>query len=326
MQIKEFDIILDIKDLKNVKYRDPITQKIIKEITVVREDYLGNQFNIYLEDGGQPYIIGDNKVQIIFKKFDNTTVAMSTETNDVSIVDNIAKCILSTNVMALAGRQVQAEVIVCDINGVQITSARFYFRVTKGLLTDEVVQSTNELPLLNKLVQQVTDLDKTLTDNEALRVEEFNGIVNTANTTKDGLDASIIQGCNINRDLSISINDANIINNNLTKTVETGNLEYDKLQPLVEDAIAKNTNLTESIGDATVKKDLLDKSISDSTTKKSELDNSIATGINTKNELDQSIQTGGAVFEDVAMLKELRMYQGITQPTDTPFWYDPTDN
>lgn len=187
MQIKEFDIILDIKDLKNVKYRDPIPQKPIDEIVVVREDYLGNQFNIFLENGGQPYQIGENNVDVVFKKHDGTTVSMSTETGDIKVVDNVIKCILSTNIIAISGRQVQSEVIVRNIDGVQLTSARFGFRVQKGLLTDNVVESTNELPLLNKLIEQVKTLETNVVDNINNSNSELNTTIANAEIAKTSL-------------------------------------------------------------------------------------------------------------------------------------------
>lgn len=175
MQIKEFDVIIDIKDLKKVKYRDPISKKAIQEITVVREDNLGNQLNIYLEDGENPYLIGDSKVQIVFKKHDKTTVEMSRESGDFEVVDNVIKCVLSTNVIAIAGRQVQAEAIVSDINGRQVTSAKFYFRVTRGLLTDDMVKSTNEFSTLDRLIGNVQELEDTVLDN----INDANSVLNT---------------------------------------------------------------------------------------------------------------------------------------------------
>lgn len=95
IQLKDFDVVLDIKNLQKVEYRDSITKERILNITVIKEDYLANQLNIYLEDGGSPYPIGTNKVQLIFRKSDNTTVEMST--NAIQIVENVIKCVLSTN-------------------------------------------------------------------------------------------------------------------------------------------------------------------------------------------------------------------------------------
>ena len=31
------------------------------------------------------------------------------------------------------------------------------------------------------------------------------------------------------------------------------------------------------------------------------------------------------IYEDVDMLKGLRIHKGIVEPTDTPFWYDTSD-
>lgn len=187
MQIKEFDIILDIKDLSKVKFRNPATQTPIEEIIVIREDYLGNQFNIYLEDDGQPYQIGENNVDIVFRKHGNTTIVMSTETNNVEIIDNVIKCILSTNAMAISGRQVQTEIIVRDIDGRQLTSARFGFRVKKGLLTNDIIESTNELPLLNQLIEQVETLETSVVNNINDSNSELNTTIANSKTAKTSL-------------------------------------------------------------------------------------------------------------------------------------------
>lgn len=242
MQLKEFDIILDIKT-KEVKYRDPVSGQKLDEIEVIKGDYKSTRLNIFLESGKQPYIIGDSTVEVVFEKYDRTVVVMDKTSEGFIVEENVIKTTLSTNITAIAGRQVKGEVVVKGVNGEVLTSrANFYFRVHRGILTDDVIASTNELPLLNRLIDQVTELDANLTTNEQQRVVTFDGIVDTANTTKTGLDVSIQDG------------------------------------------------------------------------------------IKAKDDLELAIQNGGVIYEDVDMLKGLRIYKGIVEPIDTSFWYDTSDN
>lgn len=66
--------------------------------------------------------------------------------------------------------------------------------------------------------------------------------------------------------------------------------------------------------------------IDDANTFKVGLDQSIQDGIKAKDDLELAIQNGGVVYEDVDMLKGLRIYKGIVEPIDTSFWYDTSDN
>jgi hypothetical protein len=326
IQLKDFDIILNIKT-KEVKYRDTISGQYLKEIEVIKGDYKSNRFNIYLVDGGQPYIIGDNNVEVVFQKYDGTVIVMDKTSEGLSIDENIIKVILSTNITTIAGRQVRGEVVIRGANNEILTSrANFYFRVQRGILTDEAIESANELPLLNQLIERVETLDKTVIDNETQRNLDFYDIVDTANTTKVGLDTSILDANNINNTLNNSVNQANQINDVLVENIPVGDKLKNDLVADIESANVIKNNLDGSIDSAITKKTELDGSISLANESKTNLDISTNTANNTKTLLDESIQAGGAVFTDVETLKGLRIHRGDIEPTDTPFWYDPTDS
>lgn len=344
IQLKEFDIILDIKT-KEVKYRDPVSGQKLDEIEVIKGDYKSTRLNIFLESGKQPYIIGENTVEVVFGKHDKTVVVIDKSSEGFIIEENVIKTTLSTNITAIAGRQVKGEVVVKGINGEVLTSrANFYFRVYRGILTDEAIASTNELPLLNRLIDQVTELDANLTTNEQQRAVTFDGIVDTANTTKTGLDASIIGGVNINTELNTTIDKANISETNLDDSINISTTKKSELDNSVSIANTSKAELDNSVLEAntientlsnidtgTIKlaKDVnqsLLNDVDDANTTKNRLDVSIQDGIKAKDDLELAIQNGGVIYEDVDMLKGLRIYKGIVEPTDTSFWYDTSDN
>src|SRR5690606_32146687 len=132
MELKEFDIILDIKrSIKN------------EGIEVVRGDYGTNVFNIQLQNGLNNYDLTNTKVEIAFAKSDGTTVIQD-ENNGVAVVNATGRiiCILNTNTIAAPGRVV-AEVRIMDLEGKLLTTGRFYFFVRRSLVSDETIESTN---------------------------------------------------------------------------------------------------------------------------------------------------------------------------------------
>ena len=230
MQLKDFDIILDVKT-KMVKYRDTISGKLLKEIEVVQGDYKSTRLNFYLESGNKPYEIGSSDVEVVFAKYDNTIIVMDKTSEGFSLEENILKTTLSTNITSIPGRQVKGEIIVRGVNGEILTSlANFYFRVKKGILTDEAIESMNEIPLLNKLIQQVNDLDALLGQSEENRDVVFNQKLTEINNTYSELALTIetldIKINNVDN-LIISTNQTltNIINSYDAKIIEVNNTQ-----------------------------------------------------------------------------------------------------
>lgn len=324
IQLKEYDIELDLKT-KEVKYYDFISKQELKEIEVVRGDYQTNKLNISLISGGQPYLIGDNTVDIAFKKHDNTVVLMEYADTNLVVTDNIIKILLTTNITAISGRQVVGEVIVKGENGEVLTSrANFYFRVHRGILTDEAIASTNELPLLNRLIDQVEELDTSLTANEAQRIITFNGIVDTADTTKTGLDASIVLGDTLKGNLDTLVTNGNTTTSNLQDVINDSVIKKNALDDSVTTANTTKSNLDGSISNANIKNGELINTIGLASTSKTNLDDSITLGDTTKTGLDGSISTGQTLKDnldsfvlDGAVIGQI---MGITQPTKNVVW------
>ncbi len=170
MQLKEFDIILDIKKYNKIDYFE-----------VVQGDLNSNVLNITLVDGLNPYDLSGANVEIVFAKPDGTTVIQD-NSNGVVIIDELEgkiQCTLNTNTIASPG-QVNAEVRVLKGGEILLTSARFDFYVRKPLITDDTIESTNEFPILNLLItitegliQQVEQIEKQVPENV---VDELNNL------------------------------------------------------------------------------------------------------------------------------------------------------
>ena len=260
MQIREFDVIVDIKNLKKPQYRDTITQQFINEIEVVRDDYKSNKLHIYLEDGNKQYPIGDNNVTVVFKKYDGTLIAIEKGNEDITINNDVVSCVLGSNITSLPGRQVYAEINISGTDGERLTSSVFLFRVRKGLLTEEAIKSTSELPFLDRLIDEVGTLDEDLRNNESAReVAEdnrntnFNNLVASADETKQNLNASIILGNESLNNLDSSIDVANSLNDNLEGNISVGDMLNNNLDDNIQAANLINNTLNNEV-DGTVKR------------------------------------------------------------------------
>lgn len=177
MQLKEFDIILDIK--KSYK---------TERFEVVQGDSYSNVLNIRLVDGLHSYDLTGTTVEIVFSKSDGTTVQQT----DITIINESRgriQCILKTNTIASPGKVI-AEVRVLE-GETLLTSTRFEFYVRKSLITDETIESTNEFPLLtelinttNGLIDQVEQIEKQVPENV---VTELNQVSTLANQLQQDL-------------------------------------------------------------------------------------------------------------------------------------------
>lgn len=241
MRQKEFDILLDIKK-----------PSLATDIEVVQDDINANVFNISLVDGLEPFNLTGTSVDIVFSKSDGTTVVQSSNdsASNVAIVNETQgkiQCVLKTNTIASPGKTI-AEVKVSE-SGMLLTSAKFNFHVRKSLLNSDTVESTNEFPILKKLVDDVQDAIEKMPEVE----EKLNEVTNTnselnqniqtgtglkaeldtsienANTTKIALDGSIAEGNNIKDELHDIIANTNYeqvlqgLNNKLDKTGDSSN-------------------------------------------------------------------------------------------------------
>lgn len=155
MQIKEFDILLDIKKSNKIGY-----------IEVVQGDSFSNVFNITLTNGLNAFNLTGTNVEIVFSKSDGTTVQQT----DIAILNEITgkiQCVLKTNTIACPGK-VAAEVRVLE-GETLLTSTRFEFYVRKALMNDDTIESTNEFPLLTQLLNETNEALTEMEEAEELR-------------------------------------------------------------------------------------------------------------------------------------------------------------
>lgn len=174
MQLKEFDIILDIKR--------PIKNEYIE---VVQGDYGTNVLNIQLRDGLNNYDLTDTKTEIVFAKPDGTTVIQD-ENNGVAVVnatEGRMTCTLNTNTIAAAGKVV-AEVRIMDLEERLLTTARFNFFVRRAIFGDDTIKSTNEWPLLKKLLE-VSESEELRETEELIRQSNEEERIQNEQTRED---------------------------------------------------------------------------------------------------------------------------------------------
>lgn len=175
MQIKQFDVVLDIKT-RDVTYQDTATKKNINSIEFVKDDSLANQLNICLFDGDKPYELEGNIVNIIFRKYDGNFVVMDEDSKGLGVEGNVVNCILSNNTIAIPGRRVQGEVTIYGKNGEKLTTtSTFEFRVKRPLMEDSDIKSVDDFPLLVRLIARV---DTLLLDLEPIAQDEHERIAN----------------------------------------------------------------------------------------------------------------------------------------------------
>lgn len=115
MKLKEFDIILDIKNKTEIPH-----------IEVVQGDNETNVLNIKITNEGKEYLLGDSIIEIAFKKPDETVVIQ----NGVIVTDKI-RCILDIDTISIPGK-VLGEVRIKNDNFL-LTTSQFEFYVRKSI-------------------------------------------------------------------------------------------------------------------------------------------------------------------------------------------------
>ena len=163
MQPRIYKIELDIRKANNIDY-----------VEIVSGDKETNIFEITLMDGAEIYPVLDNIVTIVFRKSDKTEVMQSSLDEDMPIIvdEDVITCTLKTNTIAAQGR-VLVEVRVSSLDGKVLTSQRFYFLVRKPLFSDDTIKSSDEFPLLEKiLIDEIERTEKELIreQNEGVRL------------------------------------------------------------------------------------------------------------------------------------------------------------
>lgn len=211
MELKEFDIILDIKQ----SYKT-------EEFEVVQGDSFSNVLNISLVNGLNPYDLTGTNVEIVFSKSDGTTVQQT----DIAIINELQgriQCVLKTNTIASPGKII-AEVRVLE-GETLLTSTRFEFYVRRSLMNDETIESTNEFPVLTQLINDVGEI------TEAVPVIE--GKLDEITNSESGLNQSIAEGNTLKTDLDNSIVEGNTTKVNLDNSIVEGNTVKDELSDII---------------------------------------------------------------------------------------------
>lgn len=182
MQLKEFNILLDMRKHNKIDY-----------IEVVQGDVESNVLNIQLISDSMKYDLTGTTIEIAFSKSDGTTVIQD-QLNGISIINAIEgkiQCTLNTNTIASKGK-VFAEVRVFEGSKL-LTSSRFEFFVRESIVDDNTIESTNEFPILNQLISTTEGLIQTVGQIEAQVpaqvVADLNAVSLLANQLNTELDA-----------------------------------------------------------------------------------------------------------------------------------------
>lgn len=189
MQLKEFNILLDIKKYNKIDY-----------IEVVQGDSFSNVLNISLIDGINPYDLTNTSVEIVFSKPDGTTVQQT----DIAVINSAQgkiQCILKTNTIAVPGKVV-AEVRVLE-GETLLTSTRFEFYVRKSLIDDETVESSNEFGTLqevildyNDAIERVNQIEKQVPEQVVTDLNEVSTRVGPLSSLITRIKTSIVNALN----------------------------------------------------------------------------------------------------------------------------------
>ena len=179
----------------NVK---PSSYPLIRQITLVQGD-TANIFAIELQEDKQPFNIENCHVTATFKKADENVVVL--EGNVVDAKNGLVDIPILSQVVTYPGK-VYCTIEVYNENNLRLTSIMFEFNVVEQLGHGEDIESVTEYTILQELIADVQSIkveeeqrvinENTRIQNEIDRQTVFDGIVNTANTTKDGLDAKVL--------------------------------------------------------------------------------------------------------------------------------------
>lgn len=235
MQLKEFDIILDIKrSIKN------------EYIEVVRGDYGTNVLNIQLQNGLNNYDLTNTKTEIVFAKPDGTTVIQD-ENNGVAVVnatEGRMTCTLNTNTIAAAGKVVAEVRVLSDIDDMLLTSTRFDFFVRRAIFGDDTIKSTNEWPLLKKLLE-VSESEELRETEELIRQSNEEERIQNEQTREDNEEQRIVKETERGVAESTRINSENerIANEEVRRTNEQ-NRQSNEVTRIEEESIRQSNEVT----------------------------------------------------------------------------------
>ena len=197
MQKRKGDIVSQIYNKMEIE----VNQEITDIITAVQNDSNSRYLDVVLLDGGAPLDLTGEEVRIYMKKPDGTEIF-----NDGEITDAAAgRCqfLLTTQALGAVG-VMHAQISIWKDNTEILTTQAFHIYVTKSLISEGSVESSNEygalvvlfqnlyqaLDLMTDMVAQIGQTDDTGASTTAGTV---NGKLNQVQNLIADLDGDIVQ-------------------------------------------------------------------------------------------------------------------------------------
>ena len=149
----------------------------------VKQGDSARKIYISLTDGGRPYKISAECTAVLRAKTPSDAILF----NNCKIEDNVIEYILTNDTCKNVGI-VECEVNLYDVEGLQITSARFSLIVEGVITSDGEIEATNEFTALTEALVEVETLDASVSkvgDTATISITKKDGTVETA-TVKDG--------------------------------------------------------------------------------------------------------------------------------------------
>ncbi len=153
---KRFNVKLDIK--RSASNR---------EFEVVEGD-TGNVIDIVLTDDGSCVDMTGYRVMAVFSKSDGTS-CQDSENGTVLIEGNRATIPLFPSSFSPGMVECELQIYSGQNGDTLVTSAKFNFKCRRGILNQDTIPSTGELPILIQLVDEVERLSETVTMAEGMR-------------------------------------------------------------------------------------------------------------------------------------------------------------
>ena len=171
---KDYSFKLDIKN-----------KSAIPKMEFVRGDLNTSVLNITLTENGVPIDLTGYTLMAVFKKPDNTRVI-----EDVTIINatkGLVRVVLSTQTITAIG-EVLGTITLTSATGDKVTFSLFKFKVRENLDNDELIESTNEFPILSKLIaenQQIKNEEAKRITAENIRTSNENSRISNETERQD---------------------------------------------------------------------------------------------------------------------------------------------
>lgn len=222
MQKRKGDIVSQIYNKMEIE----VNQEITDIITAVQNDSNSRYLDVVLLDGGAPLDLTGEEVRIYMKKPDGTEIF-----NDGEITDAAAgRCqfLLTTQALGAVG-VMHAQISIWKDNTEILTTQAFHIYVTKSLISEGSVESSNEYGALVLLFQNLYQSLDLMTD----MVAQIGQTDDTgASTTAGTVNGKLNQVQNLIADLDGDVGDfqsiaakeatVNALDDKIGETTDTG--------------------------------------------------------------------------------------------------------